>query len=389
MSASTSQPRDPRTGKFVAKQAKESLSAIKKVIEQEEDYETSGMKGQMESLEADLSLTQTQLDELQEKYDQLTQSFQMETIRTDVVQTALNQERATLASEAAKFKRQTETMDLVKSVSLLEDDPDMDIKVAKPTPFDGDPKTYKAFIGACESVFNAQPKRYASIKARLIYVLSYCTGGKALAWREMVSRDLSSVVKGMAKRVTEEGSTPWDALKQVMDRMFFPLTLKIEAQHKLPRMRQGSRSIEEYMIDFTLTQKLAELGDEATLLFFKQGLKPAIRNKIYESGEVPQDLDGWANRATAIDIGWREAQLYNPYNPQTGGSRVRATNTPPSNNRPRLSDEEYQKRRKEGTCFKCGKKGHMAKACYSSQNRRIQEIVTEERKADPVDQDFI
>ena len=154
------------------------------------------------------------------------------------------------------------------------------------------------------------------------------------------------------------------------------VTLKIESQSKIMKLRQGNRRVEEYNNEFKMLAHTAEVDKTAQLMFYKQGLKQPIKSKIYESGDIPTDLTTWMKRAIAIDIGWRESQLDRP--PSTFPNQNRPRNrTMVTQTRPRLSDEEFEKRKKERLCFKCGKPGHMSKSCYVK-NRTIKEEEIEE-----------
>ena len=165
---------------------------------------------------------------------------------------------------------------------------------------------------------------------------------------------------------------PWDALKDIMKATFQNATLKTEAQHKILQLKQGNWRIEEYTLEFKMLAFQANIKPIAQTMLYKQGLKWAIRAKIYESGNIPETLSDWIKRATLLDMGWREMQLEKP--PSAGFQnrlRNQAMITHPQT-RLQLLDEEFERRKKERLCFKCGKSRHMSNKCFV-RNRVIKE----------------
>jgi hypothetical protein len=271
---------------------------------------------------------------------------------------------------------------MLKGHELVGEESNFDIKIPTPEEFDGSPDKLKPFLIQCKMMFTMRKGKFPTSKSRILYALSFFTKGKALAWRERVMEDEATFVRDVADKGLAETVDPWEAFKMMLEETFSTATAKTIAQQKLYSIRQGSRTVEEYITEFTILKSQSTLEDEVCELFFKNGLKDVIRQKIYESGTIPTDLKEWEDRAKAIDFGWRESQVFRGNNKEYGRSRFvkPGTNNP---NRPKLSDEEFQKRRNDKLCFKCGLKGHFAKDCRV-QVKRAQ--VSEEDKTE--EQDF-
>ena len=258
----------------------------------------------------------------------------------------------------------------LEKIDLFADnDPEIDIKVAQPENFDGRGENVDVFLTASELVFKTSTKKYATARAKVLYVLSYCTKGQAEQWREKVMKDFPQFLQDVAEVAQEKEIGGWEAFKEMFSRLWKGTNTLLEAQAKLQNVRQGNMSVEEYLTTFRLIAGEAHVGEGAELIFFKKGLKEVIKRRIYDSGNVPKDLKEWVDRARIIDAAYRESEL---------DRRGTSWRSPPGKirytdeKRPRLPDEVYQKRRKEGLCYKCGNKGHMAKECFAK-GRRIQE----------------
>ena len=359
--------RDPRTGRFIKK-------TISDVIEKldDEDLDQKEKDSVLEELKEEASHADEILGNYEEMISLLQRKLAIEEMKSTYVGTEEAQTRAKQKELEERLEDEVDKMRLFRRKTIPTGTTDLDIKVAKPEEYDGTPEKLLPFLTQCELVFGSQTKKFEQPMARFLYIISYCTKGTALAWRENISIDQQAFTKDWVATATAQMKDPWDALKDIMKATFQNATLKTEAQHKILQIKQGNRRIEEYTLEFKMLAFQAHIEPIAQTMLYKQGLKWAIRSKIYESGNIPETLSDWIKRATLLDMGWREMQLEKP--PSAGFQnrlRNRAMITHPQT-RPRLSDEEFERRKKERLCFKCGKGGHMSNKCYV-RNRVIKE----------------
>jgi hypothetical protein len=260
------------------------------------------------------------------------------------------------------------------------DSTELDIKLPPPEEYDGTPSKLTPFLVQCELVFQGKTEKYQSGKSRILYALSFFNKGEALAWKQMMVLSQADFLADLSAQATEQKVGMWEAAKLLFVSVFKPQSSKMEAQQKLLHIKQGSKTVEQYCVEFKLIGMETGIDKAMMLLLWKQGLKPIIKQKIYESGNIPTTFTEWENRAKAIDLGWREFQMENRSYPREG--KIKKAFESKTYDRPKLSDEEYQKRRKEGLCYKCGNKGHLANKCFAKARRMPEAEITDETTED-------
>jgi hypothetical protein len=217
-------------------------------------------------------------------------------------------------------------------------------------------------------------------------MFSFVTKGIAQEWKESAMPELDETINEVARRTLYTDVTSlWGTYKEMFRDQWRTHSNKEEQQHRLQHLRQGNDTVEQYKIKFANASKETGYEEQALITYFKQGLKEVIKMRIYASGNVPTTLEEWKTRATIIDAAWREGEL-NRIGPRkfTPRANVRAVTIQQGQRRPRLPDEEYERRKKEKLCFKCAKPGHMANKCFS-QARTMEIMPTDEPTEDTQD----
>lgn len=385
-----------RDGRFITAATRNEMEELETEIGtlEDDDPEAAGpklalahIKEQIAQAEIAMENYESKIADLQKEVDLSKWIENSEVLQRAKKQKLLDQEREQIRKELADIS-------LTKTEELLGGEDDLDIKVTPPDDFDGSPEKLKGFLTQCKLIFAMRPKKFQSGKARLLYCLSCCSKGIALTWKEKVLANQGKLMKEIGDTARVKRCSIWEAIKIQFQNRFLNLTAMTESQHKLMNMKQGNRKTEDYITEFELTAMDAGLEDAALMLMFKRGLKPVIKQRIYDSGNIPQTIADWALRATAIDIGWRESQLERGSQNNTF-SKARFAQGNNNTGKPKLSDEEFQRRRKEKACFSCGNKGHFAKDCRvkgrRTQTQEIQEevVATIETKPENESQDFI
>ena len=165
-------------------------------------------------------------------------------------------------------------------------------KLPPPQPYNGEPGTCRSFLSQCSLIFELQASVFPTERSRVAYIITLLTG-KAREWGTAMW-DADDPVCKDSHRFTEE-------MKEVFDRS----VTGRDAAKQLLQLRQGSRSVFDYAIDFhTLA---ASCGWGCTALFdaFLNGLSDAVKDELV-SQDLPQDFKELVKLAGRIDARLRE-----------------------------------------------------------------------------------
>ena len=360
--------RDER-GRFVKEQAEEAIESLETITKADEDENITKL---LEQLREQVNLAEEQIEELNVKQETIGGVLEIEEYKKINALRKVEKEREEYKKKVAELAERVAILDKLRGVNL-EESPDVEIKVAKPEPYDGKSEGLLNFLNSCELVFQGYPKKYAQARSRILYVLSFMTKGSAETWRNRVLNELEDVLVNIATIAEAKACNHWEAFKHFMKKSFKNITAEMEAQTKLQRIRQLNETVQEFSNRFHLTAIDAGLDDKTLAIFYRAALKPVIKRRIYDSGEIPETLNEWETRAKKIDVGWMEGQLMMNESVKRTTGQIRSTEP----RRERLSDAEFERRKKERLCFKCGKGGHMSRSCFAK-NRTVTEETTQE-----------
>jgi hypothetical protein len=369
--SSKSRARDPRTGRYIKDEISKKLIKLSKA-KPGDDLDPDDIVEEIETIaeeaEGAMEHYEDEMEDLKQQVRNLEVQVKIASLSQKAIKKGWNEQTVALEAEREKLQ-------LLRTSEIMMDATQLDIKLPPPEEYDGSPDKLKPFLVQCELVFQGKTEKFQSGKSRILYALSFFNKGEALAWKQMMVLQQKDFLDDLSSQAKTHKVGMWEAAKLLFATVFKPQSTQAEAQQKLLHIKQGNRTVEQYNVEFTLIGMETGIDKTMTLLLWKQGLKPIIKQKIYESGNIPTDFDEWKERAKAIDLGWREYQAESKHYPRE--TRVRKTFETKSYDRPKLSDEEYQKRRKEGLCYKCGNKGHLANKCFAKA-RRIPEVDKEQ-----------
>ncbi|TWW58466.1 hypothetical protein D4764_07G0011850 [Takifugu flavidus] len=149
------------------------------------------------------------------------------------------------------------------------------------------PEGCNPFITNCSILFALQPYTFASEAARVAFTINHLTG-RARLW-------------GTAEW---ERGTPacssFQAFSAELRKVFGPVSLGPDATGGLMSVKQGSRPIADYAIDFRTRARLSDWNPAAQCDAFLNGLAPYIKDALVPF-DLPPSLDGLINLTSRLD----------------------------------------------------------------------------------------
>lgn len=240
-----------------------------------------------------------------------------------------------------------------------------------PEPFAGDLDKCRGFLLQCSLVFNQRPQTFPSDQSKVHYILGLLRG-RALAWAEAVNSSQSVVNMSVEEFIAK--------MKLVFDHPDHCGN----AAKRLLNLRQGSRSVADFSVEFRTLAADSKWNDEALRGVFVKGLNESLKDEL-ASRDEPSDLDSLVSLAIRLDNRLRErhreragrssqsgASRYSPPHPTRAGIHappVAQASPPHSEEEPmqlgraHLSPAERLRRMSAGECLYCGRSGHFISNC--------------------------
>uniref|UniRef100_A0AAQ4R0Q4 Gypsy retrotransposon integrase-like protein 1 n=1 Tax=Gasterosteus aculeatus aculeatus TaxID=481459 RepID=A0AAQ4R0Q4_GASAC len=179
-----------------------------------------------------------------------------------------------------------------------------------------------------------------------------------------------------------------NALKLVFD----PGATDRERARELSDIKQGGESVCDYAIHFRTMATESGWNTAALYDVFLKGLSDQIQDLMVPL-DLPPELDSLIALAIRTDnrLQERRRKRASRWTPSVLGSPTARWNIEPQRTPPeprfqrplegdeepmqmggtRLSREERERRYREGRCFYCGERGHLANVCYGRGNQRV------------------
>ena len=126
----------------------------------------------------------------------------------------------------------------------------------------------------------------------------------------------------------------------------------------------------DYISQFKNNAALSEISNEDVLInFYSRGI-PSLMKRIYGMDTVPNTIDKWYQATLRFQHVWEKTNEIvkgktNPFyqNHHRNNNHKKKDPDAMDVDAVRLSDQEQQRRFREGRCFRCGAKGHIVTGC--------------------------
>ena len=156
----------------------------------------------------------------------------------------------------------------------------------------------------------------------------------------------------------------------------------------LHNLKMGTRPVVDYITEFETHAPHTGYNDEALIQWFKVGLNSALLNDCMSTFPMPKTLPEWKERARDRNAAFIERSRFQKSRPSTGKPPV-SNRSPQSTSAsrprtvaaaetrlPRLTEQDRERLRREGACFRCRQKGHMSRDCVANSTPSVRALET-------------
>lgn len=277
------------------------------------------------------------------------------------------------------------------------------MKFAKPDDFYGDSGKVDTFLRQCHTYFIPFPN--ATDQTKIAFALLYMKGPVAGRWADRQHE----AIQNSEPNAIQVWDGPGGFVGCFKD-IFGDPDRQATARHKLALLRQGSKTAEQFIIDFEVLEAEANLGDGALVEHFKKGLLPRLVERIFGLETLPTTLREWKDYARRFDrhhrqfLEWQSQTRSSPaiprprplYRPDFQGRRFQQNPFRPRQNTsnqaaparaPDVVPMEVDHTRRWGgnsgprpiVCYKCGEEGHRQYECPNpGRARNVRAVQAEE-----------
>lgn len=247
-----------------------------------------------------------------------------------------------------------------------------DPKLSMPEKFDGTRSKFRGFSNQVKLFIRMQPQRYSTEISKVGLIGTLLTG-TALAWFGPLNEQNSPLLENFEAFMEEFSTTFGDVDKARM------------ADSKIRELQQGSRPASIYASEFRqLSCDVDWESDMALVRQFYWGLRDDVKDLLLTMPDV-STLAEAISQAVKCDNRLFERRQNKRLGPQirvplsSPPSTTLALPSNPINNydpmqidsiRYRtLTQDEKDRRRREGLCLYCGEEGHLARDCKKKRRR--------------------
>ena len=171
-----------------------------------------------------------------------------------------------------------------------------ELSLNKPDGFTGNHEKFTAWLLSVRTYLMMNAHIYDSDEKQIGFVLSYMTGGSALAFKENYIE--SCISDGLTFYIVESFAEFVKKLKNV----YQVGDVKATSMLHLANIKQGTRPLAEYVSQFLMLMNHAGIKDGIPMVtFFGKGLATFLSDRVLSLGITPDSVQDWIKAATAIN----------------------------------------------------------------------------------------
>jgi len=259
---------------------------------------------------------------------------------------------------------------------MTETENNKEIKLNPPQVFDGDRTKTTEFINSLQLHFLINKHIFITEEIKKAYALSFMKGGTAGPWAQAeINRMIqNSNTTGNTVSVAPSKKPSEETFEELIKRFkteFSDEVSKLAAQAKLQNLKQGGKTVDEYISEFrTAAINSGFTEDGPLILLFRQGLNRPIREKMNAQLAQPTQITEWYKFTATLDNLWRADQgssRYTKTEHSKGGTYTKRSETVSIT---AMSEQQRNEHIQKKLCFYCHKPGHISRECPNKPTNR-------------------
>lgn len=246
-----------------------------------------------------------------------------------------------------------------------------EISIGKPPAFDGDRSKSGLFLQSCNNYLRINASIYNDDEKKIAFILSFMTEGTAAIWAQRVIEDalfetFHPAAAGVTAHYTTQGYGTFRNFIPLFKSTFAPIDNKEMSYLKFTQLKQADckGGLGEYIAQFQLLAAQAEISEfhilkRQYIMGLYENLRRAfdISTTTFDNMNQIYNVANMMNDAFLRERGTRDNRKKGPFKGKYNGPKLA-----------KLTPDERNKLAKEGRCFRCCQKGHMAAQCTNTQN---------------------
>jgi len=182
------------------------------------------------------------------------------------------------------------------------------LKLPNPEYFTGSHSTYERWKESLDLFYLADQDRFHNDETKIIFTLALLVG-PAATWKATFLQSKWDATNSVYNFGT------WPAFVTALETSFRPANRTYDAMERLAHIKQGTRTVDEYISEFrALATEAGVTADTQTIYHFREGINPALGNIAILSGPA-NTLTAWENAARGADHILRAQRKYSEKHP--------------------------------------------------------------------------
>ena len=239
-----------------------------------------------------------------------------------------------------------------------------ELKLGQPPTFDGTPEKARGWFNNVQLYLLVNKDIYNDDDRKIAYALSFMREGSAALW------SLTETEAALKRNPPNFGT--WQDFLNKFSASFILENTKDQAIAWMTTTKVDKKTpLMDYISQFKNNAALSEISNEDVLInFYSRGIPSFLMKKIYGMDTVPNTIEKWYQATLCFQHVWEKTNEIargktNPFyqNHHRNNDHKKKDPDAMDVDAVRLSDQERERRRRKGLCYKCGAPGHMSNNC--------------------------